>query len=145
MIVLDTNVLSALMREAPDARVIAWLDEQPAESVWITSITLLEAHIGLALLATGRRRAALTNALSRVLSEDLDRRILEFDASAAVAAAELAARRRGRGLPVDVRDTMIAGIVIAHRAVIATRNVRHFDDLGVPVVDPWGPSMHSSR
>lgn len=145
MIVLDTNVLSALMREPQDTRVIAWLDEQPAESVWITSITLFEARLGLALLAAGRRRAALTSALTRVLAEDLGHRVLEFDADSAAAAAELAARRQSRGRPVDVRDTLIAGIVLARRAVISTRNVRHFDDLGVPVVDPWGASTHPSR
>ncbi len=137
MIILDTNVLSALMQKAPDARVVAWLDRQPAESVWITSVTLFEVRLGLALLSDGRRRTGLTSAFARLLDEDLDNRVLDFDAGAAVEAAELAAQRQRTGRPVDIRDTQIAGIALARRATLATRNVRHFVDLKVPVADPW--------
>ena len=137
MIILDTNVLSALMRKPPDAAVVDWLDRQPAESVWITSITLLEARIGLALLPDGRRRAALESAFARLLGEDLENRVLDFDAGAAIEAGELAARRQRAGIPVDIRGTQIAGIAIARRATLATRNTRHFADLAINVVDPW--------
>jgi len=137
MIILDTNVLSALMRKAPEAPVVAWLDRQPAESVWITSITLFESRLGLALLPKGRRRQALEAAFSRLLEEDLENRVLDFDGAAATESASLAAERQKAGRPVDMRDTQIAGIALARHATLATRNVRHFRDLKVPVVDPW--------
>jgi len=137
VIILDTNVLSALMRKAPDAAVVAWLDRQPAESIWITSITLFEARLGLALLPQGRRRRTLEAALAGLLAEDLENRVLDFDAAAATEAATLAAGRQKTGRPVDMRDTQIAGIALARRATLATRNVRHFSDLKVPVADPW--------
>ena len=107
MIILDTNVLSALMRKAPEAPVVAWLDRQPAESVWITSITLFEARLGLALLPAGRRRQALETAFVQLLEEDLQNRVLDFDSAAASEAASLAAERQKAGRPVDVRDTQI--------------------------------------
>jgi predicted nucleic acid-binding protein len=137
VIILDTNVLSALMRQAPEVPVVAWLDRQPAESVWITSITLFEARLGLALLPTGRRRKALEAAFAQLLAEDLENRVLDFDSTAATEAASLAAERQRAGRPVEMRDTQIAGIVLARRATLATRNVRHFRDFNVPVVDPW--------
>jgi predicted nucleic acid-binding protein len=137
MIVLDTNVLSALMRERPETVVVAWLDEQPADSVWITSITLFETRLGLALLPKGRRRQALEEAFHRLLEEDLENRVVDFDSAAAVEAATLAAGRQRAGRPVDLRDTQIAGIVLARRAALATRNVRHFADLKVRLIDPW--------
>ncbi len=137
MIILDTNVLSALMREAPEPLVIAWLDRQPSESVWITSISLFETRFGLALLPKGRRQQALEAAFSQLLAEDLENRVLDFDSAAAVEAASLAAGRQKAGRPIDMRDTQIAGIALARHATLATRNVRHFTDLNIPVVDPW--------
>ena len=137
MIILDTNVLSALMRREREAPVVAWLDRQPAESVWITSVTLFEARLGLALLPKGRRRQALEAAFTRLLKEDLEDRVLAFDSAAATESASLAAERQKSGRPVDMRDTQIAGIALARRAALATRNLRHFRDLKVPLVDPW--------
>ena len=137
MIILDTNVLSALMRTVPDAHVVAWLDRQPAESVWITSITLFETYLGLALLPSGRRRRTLEAAFARLLQEDLENRVLDFDSAAATEAASLAAARQKNGRPVDLRHTQIAGIALARRAALATRNVRHFRDLRILIVDPW--------
>lgn len=137
MIILDTNVLSALMRTEPEAAVVRWLDHQPAESIWITSITLFEARLGLALLPKGRRRQSLESAFDRLLEEDLENRVLDFDRAAATEAAALAAARQRAGRTVDMRDTQIAGIALARRAALATRNVRHFRDLGVTVIDPW--------
>ncbi len=137
MIVLDTNILSELMQKAPDPSVVEWLDRQPAESVWITSITLFEARLGLALLPKGRRRKALELAFEQLLVEDLEERVLDFDRSAAEAAAGLAAERQKNGRSVDMRDTQIAGIVIARRAALATRNLKHFADLTAEVVNPW--------
>lgn len=137
MIILDTNVLSALMRKEPDDSVVGWLDRQPPESIWITAITLFESRLGLALLPAGRRRQLLETAFDKLLVEDLENRVLDFDSAAANQAAALAAERQAAGRPVDMRDTQIAGIAIARRATIATRNVRHFEGLRVRVVDPW--------
>lgn len=137
MIILDTNVLSALMRTVPEAPVVAWLDRQPAKSVWITSITLFEARLGLALLPSGRRRQVLEAAFARLLKEDLENRVLDFDSAAVVEAASLAAARQKNGRQVDMRDTQIAGIALARRATLATRNIRHFADLKISIVDPW--------
>lgn len=137
MIVLDTNVLSALMRRTPERQVVEWLDRQAPESVWITSITLFEARFGLALLPKGRRRQTLEAAFEQLMAEDLQGRVLDFDRPAAEAAADLAAERQRNGKPVDMRDTQIAGIVLARQARLATRNVRHFLDLTVEVMNPW--------
>jgi hypothetical protein len=113
LIILDTNVLSALMQKVPEPTVVAWLDQQPSESVWITSITLFEARLGLTLLPSGRRRQALEAAFEQLLAEDLEGRVLDFDRPAAEAAAVLAAERQRKGRPVDMRDTQIAGIAVA--------------------------------
>lgn len=137
MIILDTNVLSALMQQQPDPQIVAWLDDQPAESIWLSSITLFEARYGLALLASGKRKNMLQERFEQLLHDDLQNRVLLFDAHAATQAAQLAVDRKLRGRPVDMRDTFIAGIALARRATLATRNVRHFDDLSVPVVNPW--------
>jgi len=137
MIILDTNVLSELMRVAPDPAVTNWLDEQPPESIWLTSITVFESRFGLALLPSGKRRRTLEENFERLLAEDLAYRVLAFDAEAAAQAALLAATRQRAGRTVDVRDTQIAGIAIARRATLATRNLKHFDDLPTPVLSPW--------
>jgi len=129
VIILDTNVLSALMRTAPEAAVVRWLDHQPADSIWITSITVFEARFGLALLPSSRRRRRLEDAFARLVAEDLENRVLDFDSAAAASAASLAAERQRAGRPADLRDTQIAGIVQARHATLATRNVRHFADL----------------
>ncbi len=136
MILLDTNVSSALMQQQPDAKVVAWLDRQPAEFIWISSITLFEARYGLALLASGRRKNLLHERFDQLLQDDLRHHVLPFDADAAAQAADLAAERKAHGRPVDMRDTVIAGIAPARCAILATRNTRHFDDLRVTVVHP---------
>ena len=137
MIVLDTNVLSALMRAEPDRPVVRWLDRLAAESIWTTSITVFEVQFGLKVLPAGERKAALRNAFDQVINEDLRGRILDFDARAATVAGEIAAKLRALGRPVDMRHAQIAGIIAARRAALATRNVRHFVDAGIPVIDPW--------
>lgn len=125
------------MRREPETAVVGWMDQQPAESIWITSITLFEARYGLALLPNGRRRKALETAFEELLVEDLEGRVLDFDRPAAEAAAVLAANRQREGRVIDIRDTQIGGIVLARRATIATRNVKHFSDFGAEVVNPW--------
>ena len=133
----DTNVLSAPMRAAPVTTVVRWLDRQPADSIWVTNITVFEARFGLSLLPKGRKRMGLEHAFDRVLSEDLAGRVVDFDSAGAVAAARLAADRQRMGRVADLRDTLIAGIAQVRRATIATRNTKRFEGLDVPVVDPW--------
>jgi toxin FitB len=137
MVVLDTNVVSALMHEPAHPIVLEWLDSQPRISIWTTSITLMEARYGIEAMAPGRRRSRLFQALERLVSEKIEHRIAAFDTSAANAAALLMAERKRTGRTGDLRDTMIAGIVIASHATLATHNTRHFADLPIPVVDPW--------
>jgi len=136
MIILDTNVLSALMRQSPDQRVVAWLDRQPRLSVWTTSVTVLEVRFGLQIMAMGKRRSGLIHAFEKVLDK-VDRRVAPFDVAAAELAGELMGSRHKQGRPRDLRDTMIAGIVLAQRAMLATRNTAHFDDISIPLIDPW--------
>jgi predicted nucleic acid-binding protein len=137
VIILDTNVVSALMSAAADPLVVRWLDREPRDSVWTTSITIFELQFGLDLLPDGRKRRALELQFRRLLEEDLENRVLDFDIAAATVAGSLAAKRQLNGTSVDMRDTQIAGIVVSRRATLATRNVRHFADLATPVVNPW--------
>jgi toxin FitB len=136
MTILDTNVLSALMHVAPDKNVVAWLDRQPRASIWITSITVLEIHFGLQIMPGGKRRSALIQSFQELLDK-IDHHVVPFDVAAAEEAADLVASRQRSGRPGDLRDTMIAGIVIAQHATLATRNTAHFEDIAVPLVDPW--------
>ncbi len=137
MILLDTNVLSEMMRSRPAPVVISWLDAYPPEDVWTTSVSVFEVRFGLALMPDGRRRRDLADAFEALLETDLQGRIASVDVAAADAAAVLAAERRRLGRSVDFRDTLIAGVAVARRAALATRNVRHFQDIGVSVLDPW--------
>jgi toxin FitB len=143
MIILDTNVVSAVMRQDADAVVVRWLDSQPVESIWITAVTVFEVHFGLELLAQGRRRRQLEDQFARALNEDFERRILPFEQTAARAAALIAARQRQGGRPIEVRDAQIAGIAAARHATLATRNTRHFADLGIALIDPWSASREN--
>jgi len=139
MIILDTNVLSAMMRPTPDEQVVAWLDMQARSSMWITSLTIFEIQFGLQILPPGKKRSLLTMTFESVLTEDIGGRVAPFNTSAAECCAELMASRHKKGRPVELRDTMIAGIVLACHASLATRNVPHFEDLAIPVVNPWAP------
>jgi predicted nucleic acid-binding protein len=137
MILLDTNVLSALMRQEPDAGVIRWLDRQPRQSVWTTAITVFEIRFGLQIMAAGKRRTSLMGSFEKLLGDVLEWRVTHFDSEAAQHAADLMAIRQKEGRPGELRDTMIAGIVLASHAVLATRNVTHFKDISSSVVNPW--------
>lgn len=137
MILLDTDVVSALMRLQPEQSVVQWLDRQPPPSVWITSITLMEIRYGLQTMPRSLRQEAMAKTFEVLLDAKLDGRVASFDSEAAQQAAILMALRKAKGRPGDVKDTMIAGIVLASRATLATRNTSHFEDLSVAVVNPW--------
>jgi predicted nucleic acid-binding protein len=137
MILLDTNVLSALMLLRPETKVAEWLDRQPHASIWTTSVTVFEIRSGLQTMPPGKHRAQRAAALECLLSDTIEHRVAVFDSAAAECAAEVFAERQKRGRPGELRDTMIAGIVLATHATLATRNVRHFEDIAASVVNPW--------
>jgi toxin FitB len=137
MIILDTNVLSALMLLQPETRVAAWLDRQPHTSIWTSSVTVFEIRSGLQTMPLGNRRSQRTAAFESLLSDIIDQRIASFDNPAGELAADIFAERQRRGPPGELRDTMIAGIVLASHATLATRNVKHFEDIASSVVNPW--------
>ncbi len=129
MILLDTNVVSAVMQNHPDPVVVRWLDQQPADQIWLPSVVVFELRYGLETLATRERRRRLEQGLDQLLNELVQGRVAPLDA--------LAALRRSRGTPVDRRDTLIAGIALARGAILVTRNQRHFQDVGLALVDPF--------
>ncbi|HEV2522910.1 MAG TPA: type II toxin-antitoxin system VapC family toxin [Candidatus Acidoferrales bacterium] len=137
MTILDTIVLSAMMQAKSDEHVVAWLDKQPRTSLWTTSVSIFEIQSGLQLLPAGRRRSFLTKTFEDVVRDDIGGRVAPFDTVAAQHSAGLVASRHKKGRPVELRDTMIAGIVLACNATLATRNVAHFEDLPVRVINPW--------
>jgi len=137
MIILDTNVLSELMRPAPSPAVRAWVASQPAARLYTTTITQAEILYGLALIIDGRRRSALTNAAAQMFAEDFADRLLGFDAAAAEAFAPIAAARRQQGRPMAAFDAQIAAIAASQAAELATRNVADFLDCGIHLINPW--------
>lgn len=137
MIVLDTNVLSALMQRRPESQIVEWLDGQPAESVWTTAITVFEVKFGLRILGDGQRKIRLVTAFDSLLSEELEGRVLPLDAGAADLTAELFAKCRRLGRSIEIRDAMIAGITAHRKASLATRNTRHFVDTDLRIINPW--------
>jgi toxin FitB len=137
MILLDTNVLSELMRPVPSAAVESWMSDQPVAGIFISSITEAELRYGLALLPDGQRQRRLVAQAEAMLAEDFAGRILPFDSPAASAYARIAAARRLSGRPISQADAQIAAVAASRGASLATRNVADFVDCGVEVVDPW--------
>lgn len=138
MIVLDTNVLSELMRPEPNARVLSWLGEQPAVRVFTTSITQAEILHGILLLPSGKRRQAFEEAARAMFEEDFAGRVLAFGSAAALPYATIACDRRRAGRPISQFDAQIAAIATVNKASVATRNVSDFEGCGIEVIDPWG-------
>ena len=137
MILLDTNVLSELMRPAPSAAVENWISNQPAAAIFISAITEAELRYGLALLPDGRRQRQLVAQAEAMLTEDFAGRILPFDSPATCAYARIAAARRLSGRPISQADAQIAAIAASRGAAIATRNIADFRECGIDLVDPW--------
>ena len=137
MIILDTNVLSELMKPAPASKVVDWIAAQPVASLYTTSITQAEVLHGLMVLPSGRRRRSLEAAATSMFAEDFGGRILGFDADAAPSYSRIASDRRRAGRPISHFDAQIAAIALSTGGSLATRNVADFDGCGVTVVDPW--------
>lgn len=137
MIVLDTNVISELMRHAPDEGVVRWVDRFLYGEVFITAVTAAELMYGVARLPAGERRAVLETRVSELLTDDFDDQILPFDHVAAEHYAEISATREAGGLPMSMADAQIAATCRRFGAPLATRNTKDFADTGVMVLDPW--------
>lgn len=137
MMVLDTNVVSDLMRDHPSREVIVWLDELPTRELFVTAITEAEIRTGIAFLPEGRRRQGIADAAETVFDRLFFGRILPFDSGAARVYAEIIAARRAAGHPLSQSDGQIAAIARSRGMSVATRNVRDFTGVGVDVIDPW--------
>ena len=137
MIILDTNVVSEPLKPAPDPAVLAWLDAQTPQTLYMTSITLAELLAGIAALPAGKRHTRLGTALTEKVLPLFECRVLEFDTPAAHAFAGVQAGASAAGNPISFADGAIAAIAAAHGFAVATRNVRDFKGTGVEVIDPW--------
>ena len=137
MVILDTNVVSELMRRGPDPVITAWVAEQVTSSLFLTAVTEAELRVGIAIMQPGKRRNRLQQALERILKTGFPNRVLPFDSEAASAYAGIAAARRRLGRPIAQSDCQIAAIARLRGMVVATRNVRDFSDIGVEVLNPW--------
>ncbi len=136
VVVLDTNVISELMRAAPDVRVQEWVRQVPPDAVHTTSVTLAEVRFGIARLPAGRRRSLLDAAADDVFGAFAER-VLPFDVSAANVYADIVVGREQAGAPIAGFDAQIAAICTVHRAALATRNTSDFARLSLELVDPW--------
>lgn len=134
---LDTNVLSELLRKQPDAAVLAWFARQPADALHVSAVTQAEMLLGARLLPAGKRRAQLEQALDAMFSEDFGARVLPFDGAAAIAYAPIVALRRAAGRPISQFDAQIAAIAASRDLCLATRNTTDFEGCGLTLVNPW--------
>lgn len=137
MIILDTNVISALMRPELNPLVTEWVNGQPKSFVWTTSITVMEVRSGLLFMPEGRRRDLLSQGFDNMLASIFAGRILAFDIKAAEEAAQIDLKQHGKGRNIGVADLQIAGIALTHSATLATRNTKDFEGLGISLIDPW--------
>lgn len=139
MIILDTNVLSELMRNRPSPKVTAWFHQHPLIDLYTTAITKAEVFYGIELLEPGTRRQKLLLAAESLFDIDLKDRVIGFESDAARIFSQIAAHRRLQGKPISNPDAQIAAIVRLHTATLATGDVADFRDCGVDVIDPWAP------
>ena len=137
MIILDTNVISELMKTAPAGPVLRWVDAQPAATLYVTAITEAEILYGIHLLPKGRRREAIERVARAMFERDFEARILAFDSGAAQSYAGIAAARRRAGRPISTFDAQIAAIAQIHHARVATRNTTDLQGCGIELIDPW--------
>jgi predicted nucleic acid-binding protein len=139
MIVLDTNVVSELIRLKPSMQVIQWIASQPSFLLCTTAITQAEILYGVQILAKGKRRDALEEALRAIFEEDFQDRVLGFDSSCAPFFAGIAAARKSLGRPISQFDAQIAAIASRNKAALATRNIADFAGCGLKLINPWEP------
>jgi predicted nucleic acid-binding protein len=140
MFILDTNILSAMMSLRPSPEVAAWVDGQPEDLLFTTSISQAEILSGLAIMAEGRRRRDLEAAATAIFTDEFEGRVLPFDLEAAVAYADIFAARRRAGRPTATLDLMIASVARSHGASVVTRDIAGFECCGLALIDPWAVS-----
>ncbi len=140
MTLLDTNVISEVMKPRPDVSVVDWMNATASGSLFVSSVTIAQVHFGIELLPDGGRRIDLESGFDRLMSQGFDGRIVTFDAPAARVYGTLMAHRRNAGTPLASLDGQIASIARVHGFVIATRNTGHFAGCGVELVNPFGES-----
>jgi toxin FitB len=141
VILLDTNVLSELMKAAPNQAVLAFVNGVPAMALFTSAITQAEILYGIALMPEDKRRDALLTAARTALDNHFRGRVLPFDGAAAEAFAAIAAGRRESGRPISQADAQIAAIAKSRGAALATRNAADFDDCGVSIINPWNVAV----
>ena len=137
VVVIDTNVVSELMRLTPEPAVMTWFSAQDSAELYLTAVSEAELRAGAAVLPAGRRRERLAAEVDAVVREDFAGRVLPFDSAAARAYAAIAASRRSMGRPILEADCQIAAIARARDAAVATRNGADFEHCGIAVIDPW--------
>lgn len=137
MIILDTNVISELMRSEPEAAVFAWAAAQPQDALYTTSINKAEVLYGIEALPQGRRRTALAGRAEAMFNEDFAEKIVSFDEMAAALYAQIVVKRQRAGRPIEILDAQIAAIASMLGAEVATRNVDDFTDCGLTIINPW--------
>ena len=137
MIVLDTNVVSEMMRPVPDAKAKQWLNAQATEELWLNSIVVAELLFGVVRMPEGARKQRLLQTSKEIIEQNFAGRILSFDLEAAAAYAEISARCMAKGRPIDMPDAQIAAICWVQDAQLATRNTKHFEGLGLKLINPW--------
>jgi len=137
MILLDTNVISAVIAPAPPRPVLEWLNHQETVGLYVSAITLAEIGYGLRGLPDGRRRRDLEDRFAKFVSTGFEQRTLSFEESAALLYGEIMGRRKGLGRPLGILDGQIAAIARAHQLAVATRNTRDFEECGVELVSPF--------
>jgi toxin FitB len=137
MIIADTNVISEAMKASPSATVLHWLGSQHPLQLYTTTITQAEILYGIELLPHSKRRASVRAAAEAMFMHTFADRILPFDSEAAYAFAKIAAARRKRGRPIQIKGAQIAAIALSRGAIIATRDSRDFEDSGLRIINPW--------
>jgi toxin FitB len=137
MIIVDANIISELMRREPATAVVDWLNTANPDMLWTSTIVTMEVRYGLECMPAGKRRSVLTSAFEDMVELLFAERILDFDEAASRITASLMARSKQAGVTIDLRDSMIAGTALSRRALLATRNVKHFADVAIQIVNPF--------
>lgn len=145
MILIDTNVISELMRPVPDPAVLSWFDAQDALALFLNTVTEAELRRGVASLPEGKRRDQLQAAMDAMIDEDFAGRVLPFDSAAATAFAAIFTERQTAGRPISFPDCQIAAIARARGAAVATRNIKDFEDCGITIINPWDHANNNTN
>ena len=138
MILLDTNVVSEMMRPSPEPKVLYWLDAIQESDVWLSAVTIAEIRLGIGLLPNGKRKTLLFDLAEQMFQEDFSDQCLPFDCEAAREYSLIVAKRQHQGHPISVEDAQIAAIARVGNLTLSTRNIKDFTGInGLEIVNPW--------